>query len=98
MAHEFASISNYLYLTKVINIPIAAAPIPINVAQTKRFEIHPLLYSPIIFLFLAFKPIIKIKGTATTPLITAAITKALIGSNPIKLIIKPISVAMVITP
>ncbi len=69
-----------------------------NVIQTVVLDNHPLRYSPIIFLLRAILAIKKIKGTAATPLKTAVKTRALIGSMPIKLIIKPISVAIVITP
>jgi hypothetical protein len=60
----------------------AAAPMPAKVSQTGRFENQSLVYCPMMFLFLAIRVMMKIRGTATTPLITAAYTRALIGSIP----------------
>jgi len=54
-----------------------------NVIQTVVLDNHPLRYSAIIFLLRAILAIKKIKGTAATPLKTAAKTSALIGSMPI---------------
>ena len=82
----------------VKNIATADNNITTNVIQTTEFDNQPLRCSPMIFLFRAMRAIRKISGTAATPLKTAVKTNALIGSIPIKFIINPISVAMVIIP
>ena len=76
----------------------AEKSIATNVVQTKNFESVPLLYSPIILEFPAILAITNISGTAAIPLKTAVNTKAFIGSIPIKLIKRPIKVAIIITP
>ena len=86
------------YPKNATNIATTAVAIKKKVSQTKALESLLLLYSPIIFSFEAIFAIKKIRGTAMIPLITAVITRARTGSIPIKLIIKPIKVATVITP
>jgi len=77
---------------------IAAAAISVKVAHTKIFDNTPLLYCPMIFSLRAILAIMNMSGTAATPLNTAVKTRALIGSIPIKLMVSPMSVAMVIIP
>ena len=76
----------------------AAVPIPKKAIHKIIFESNPLLYSPIILLFTDIFMIRKMSGTAATPFNTAEYTSAFTGSIPTKLMIKPISVAMVIIP
>ena len=69
-----------------------------NVSQSTDLDSRPPTKSPMMFLFREILRIKKTSGTATNPLTTAAKIKALIGSKPIKVSAKPITVAPAITP
>lgn len=76
----------------------AAEAIPKKVIHKIIFESKPLLYFPINLLFEDILIIKKIKGTAATPFKTAENTSAFTGFIPMKLMIRPISVAIVMMP
>ena len=56
---------------RVARVPKAAAPIPRKVHQINTLENHPLLYGPMIVVFLAISAMRKMSGTATIPFKTA---------------------------
>ena len=66
-----ANLSYQLFFSQVTNIKMAAAPIATKVIQPNRVDQNPLVCSPMISRFLPISNMIRIKGTAMTPLITA---------------------------
>ena len=78
-------------------MPRAESAIMANVSQTTTRDNAPPAYAPKIFLFVLILPIKNINGTATTPLMTAVKTKALMGFMPIKFRQRPRTVEIIIT-
>jgi hypothetical protein len=82
----------------ITKVATAAAPIARKVIHKSILDSKPLLYSPIIFSLDEILMIRKTSGTDATPFKTAVYIKALTGLMPIKLMINPMSVAIVIIP
>jgi hypothetical protein len=98
MPLRLACLPSRWFYPEVRNIPIAASAMIPAAAHPTALKYTGRCSFPMTFGLLAISIIKHITGAAVTPLIIAAQTSALMGSNLVKLISNPISVATASTP